>query len=813
MLEKMKNRYAYLRLLSLAVLLLAAAACVEPIQHPVVDGQDNYTISFRIRTQDDALRTKAGEGGPISGTDVLVNKMFMYCFDANGRYLGRFEATDLTSAFESPYSGQSEPDENTQPAGTFQGEIPPATSRIHFVANADCPVGNDMIGLTEEQVMHSPEFVYRTKDDAISYWGYLRRDSPSEMAALFDGTATTTVLMIRDRAWIESGTYDHNVFEDNISWVVYNGLNRGYIATRGIPEGESQMDTDNPYQELLYTNVVAGQTVTFTTSTVVTPYPETAGRFTTTEDNMVPFDKNKTGYKPMYVFDDLCPVNNTARVVKIIVKATYKTGTQSTRYFPICVTHGYSSEPVSIMRGHRYQLDLQVLPEASGYATFADAAASRTFANGALVDVPDQVIEVSDGQFDMRVNYPMVYPLSKETFNTTAILLQSNPASNKLVVPFSIGKQASGVQDKTFNFSESQWLELETDIPEAHTSDAIAWGAGINASQEAAITGTLNTSVTLPLQEVGSTLKESSYNLKGYYVAPVSSSVDQEVHHILMRNIDVFTIDRFLIQEAYTSSSENHNSAGNLVLINTGVGTYQLKFKLPGGTSNTGDHDKYPELLYPLQVKLATTTLQPTGISIAGVPQTNAVFGVQIRTTEPGVAPAMLDAQNNANQWNYQEEENYWNFWYTYPIVSVPRDGSGNEIIGPEIVIDLKDMRNSSSFSTIPNNVGLYLYIEFFGAANAVSYTQAYEPVTGVTVSRTDATNSNVSRNGTAQLTATVSPNNATYKNVKWSSSNPARATVDEKGKVTTYNNTGNVTITATTVDQSKTGSIQLTVY
>lgn len=812
----MKRRNISCILLGLAIMLLTVSACVEPIQRPLPDGNDDlYSISFRILTEDDALRTKAGEGGPLSGNDVLVDSLFMYCFDANGRYLGRFQAVDLTSAYENPTAGQQskpEPDGNTQPAGTFNGEIPPATARIHFVANADCPVGNDKIGMTEEQVMHSPGLVYRSKGLDMSYWGYLRRATPGELAALFSGTTTETVLLVRDRLWIEAGDYDTNVFENDISWVVYNGLNNGYIASYSLPEGASVVDPSNPYQELRYTRTE--NPASFTLSTVVTPYPESGGRFATTESNMVPFDKNVTGYKPMYVFDDACPVSIPLQVTKIIIKATYKTGTHSTRYFPICITHGYASEPISLMRGHRYELDLRTLPEASGYGTFAEAAASRTFANGALVDIPDQVIEVSDGQFDMRVNYPMVYPLSGETYSSTAILIQNTSASS-LEVPFEIKKQSSGVADKTFYFNESAWLEGDSSIPQAHTDAAVTWGTGISTdasnNKVADIGSPLNSTITLPLATVGSTLKQSTYNLKGYYIAPVSTSVPQEVHHILMRNIDVFTIDRFLIQEAYTTASENHNAAGNLVLYSTGAGTYRLKFKLPGGTDAQGDHDKYPELLYPLQVKIASRTLQPTDIYINEVKQDGAVFGVQVRTTEPGVAPAQLAAQNTATQWNYQETNNYWNFWYTYPIISVPRDTDGKEVIGPEVWIDLKDMRNSSSFSTIPTNVGLYLYIEYFGAANAVSLNQARVAATSVTLNPTGTVN--VNRGETRQLTATVNPATATFRTVTWSSSNTAVATVDANGLVTvpanaTYYSTA--TITATCADGNRTATVTI---
>jgi hypothetical protein len=69
--------------------------------------------------------------------------------------------------------------------------------------------------------------------------------------------------------------------------------------------------------------------------------------------------------------------------------------------------------------------------------------------------------------------------------------------------------------------------------------------------------------------------------------------------------------------------------------------------------------------------------------------------------------------------------------------------------------------------------------------------------VTGVTVSPTSAS---IAVNGTQQLTATISPSNATNKNVTWSSSNTAIATVSTSGLVTGVA-AGSATITVTTSD------------
>lgn len=80
--------------------------------------------------------------------------------------------------------------------------------------------------------------------------------------------------------------------------------------------------------------------------------------------------------------------------------------------------------------------------------------------------------------------------------------------------------------------------------------------------------------------------------------------------------------------------------------------------------------------------------------------------------------------------------------------------------------------------------------------------------VTGVSVS---PTNGKVEVGKTLQLSATVSPSNATNKNVTWTSSNTAVATVDSKGIVTGVK-TGSTTITVKTADGNKTATANITV-
>ena len=112
------------------------------------------------------------------------------------------------------------------------------------------------------------------------------------------------------------------------------------------------------------------------------------------------------------------------------------------------------------------------------------------------------------------------------------------------------------------------------------------------------------------------------------------------------------------------------------------------------------------------------------------------------------------------------------------------------------------------SFATNPfhfwpgRTYNLYVPAGTVEAYNAISYWKnnaffisAQVPVTGVTL---DITSLHVPANYKVQLIPTISPRNASSKNVSWSSSNPAVATVTDDGLITARSE-GVATVTATT--------------
>ena len=97
--------------------------------------------------------------------------------------------------------------------------------------------------------------------------------------------------------------------------------------------------------------------------------------------------------------------------------------------------------------------------------------------------------------------------------------------------------------------------------------------------------------------------------------------------------------------------------------------------------------------------------------------------------------------------------------------------------------------------------------IDFYGADVTITYTTSNVAVTGVSLPST----ASVEVGNTTQLTATISPSNATNQNVTWSSGNTAVATVASDGTITGVS-AGTAVITVTTSDGGYTDTCTVTV-
>ena len=139
------------------------------------------------------------------------------------------------------------------------------------------------------------------------------------------------------------------------------------------------------------------------------------------------------------------------------------------------------------------------------------------------------------------------------------------------------------------------------------------------------------------------------------------------------------------------------------------------------------------------------------------------------------------DATNQAIEWSSSDNT----------IATV--DETGKVIAQKEGTVDIVAKSKSNSEKT---------------ATCKITIEPANVPVESISLDTTEET---IKEDGNIQLTATVTPDNATNKNVSWESSNTSVAIVDNTGYVTAKSK-GTATITATTEDGGKTATATITV-
>ncbi len=152
--------------------------------------------------------------------------------------------------------------------------------------------------------------------------------------------------------------------------------------------------------------------------------------------------------------------------------------------------------------------------------------------------------------------------------------------------------------------------------------------------------------------------------------------------------------------------------------------------------------------------------------------------------------------------------------------ISIPE---GVTAIGSYAFLNCENLRNAYVYS-INNSFGESVFTntapEFalhgyngstaqtYASSNGHSFVSFYVNVTGVSLNKTSTT---ITVGNTETLTATISPSDATNKNVSWSSSNTSVATVSSSG-VVTGKGPGIATITVTTADGAKKATCTVTV-
>lgn len=659
---------------------------VSPFGQEPGDMPVNITFSFT-----DKARTRS----MVRGTENPVHTMQLVCFDANGLYLGIRDAEVTSNG-----AGINPPMYDT---GTIKGAVPQGTSRIHFIANRNLSIPLSFnVGTAEETVMQSAELSTAYNDKTVGegqeicYWGYHKEANADAMNTWLTpaaGSNSSIVYMIRDRAKVVL-TYDATdatVTVKKIEWLIHNGRDRGYLA----PKSE---DWENYYGN----STIEGHTNEIISTAGINEY-ESSGRYSlwtsddeNEDDNFdVAYEQGTTTNTPQYLFED---VNNESANLKAILKVTYTVdGTDKTVYHVLRLKKNDTDEQVGerypVVRNNTYYITCKKLsPDIAFYETLKDAVNGTEFMN-AEVEIDRSITDVNDETYTLQILLPtqttsIVFNTEEEQTLDFAFRLVSDVTTSGSTSPndFEVKweKAQSFCTDPTLAYnSETKQFEITTQVKEGKLSDQ--------------------------LQDEWIVVKHKASGLT--------------------RFIHVFVIDQFRYQ-IYPELTQVSGSTTDYVL-HFQIPPMEHSRFLEDGTPDPTELI-YPESLYPIDVKFTTNTLNAYGIE-QGV--TNyGLFGVSVESTSGLTNSANFEADyddpvsstnwNTARtHWYFQQADNYWDFWYTYSVKTCPDDLNGDGKVG-DVYIYFKDVRNNIKYATV-GDVGLFLYVEYFGKNYSVPVTTA----------------------------------------------------------------------------------------
>lgn len=266
---KQFNTYIHIMVMLLTMMLTACSDSVVNDTPSTSDAEDGYyTAHFSIAIpsfeEPETTRSTVFMNEGIRSKDDLK----LFCFDNEGQFVGFGEIQDFNpiiglkrhedGSYEIPESSEQAKQDNTGVSGgginkdgsseerDFTAKIPNNTSRIHLVANATKQYQtinfNDQwkwVGMHENILMTTFETNHTENQDVMTrYWGYIKKDSPSELKDYLDQSkkkADYIIHLIRDRAkisadWSEEAKEKNPNLVNDFKLSVFNGVAYGTLA-------------------------------------------------------------------------------------------------------------------------------------------------------------------------------------------------------------------------------------------------------------------------------------------------------------------------------------------------------------------------------------------------------------------------------------------------------------------------------------------------------------------------------------------------------------------------------------------------------
>ena len=664
--KKLEYMKYFSKTLLIACLVFGLSSCNEVLV-PQGPGVNEVPFKLSFSTADKVLQTKS----MVSGTETTVHTMQLVCFDANGQYLGIRDA-------EVDSDGASG---NFFDTGVINGTVPQGTARVHFIANRNLSIPLSFSnGTAEEVVMKSLELstAYNDADhQEICFWGYHKEASAEAMNAWLKPAAGTNnvVYMIRDRARVVL-TYEvdaHQQYEiTKIEWLIHNGRDRGYIAPAKDFWGNDSYYDPNSSTGLIISKAGINEYKTSGRYSLWTSATENE------EDNFDVAYQSSGSYtkKDQFLFDD---DNADVDDVKVILRVTYIVSGSPKTVYHVLRLNDDDKNKYDVVRNHTYYIKAKLLsPDVAYYETLEDAVNGDEFVN-ADVEVDRSIPDINDENYTLQILLPN---------EGTSVVLNTLSTHN---LDFAF-RMASDVSEP--GSTDPADFDVYWEKSQSFCSNTLGL-TYVAATKQFQIHVTV-TSLTDQLQDEWIVVEHKRSGLKRY--------------------IHVYVIDqfRYLLNPTLKKAGDD----------------YVLSFQLPPMEHSQflpdGSPDPteliYPESLYPIDVKFTTNTLKAYGI--AQNISNYGMFGVSVESTdalfssanfEPGYnTPISTSNTGQRTHWYFQQATNHWDFWYTYSLKTYPTDGKVN--------IYFKDVRSNIKYATV-TDVGLFLYVEFFGKNYSVPET------------------------------------------------------------------------------------------
>ena len=191
----------------------------------------------------------------------------------------------------------------------------------------------------------------------------------------------------------------------------------------------------------------------------------------------------------------------------------------------------------------------------------------------------------------------------------------------------------------------------------------------------------------------------------------------------MSRFLNIYTITKFnFVPTGSTSVKLVRDGTATREVNELTCPTYYMDVRIPGD---------YPIGLYPIKIRMASTTLNPFKMVRLDTEEEDPDIAVSVEGTEngtelDGVTLSGMNFVPAGNPWNYRKAGEPWNFWYVKQLLNKPTttDDEGKTVEDKSDIvyrIYFDDVRGLRASGNQASDIGLFLWIKYFGDAVAVT--------------------------------------------------------------------------------------------